>query len=79
MLVIFHAWCAFKGGEAPPSHFSSRIQGDIQAFNEDKMEEKDIPSHKMEVRSPLIGWQHNGSASDSEQIAIIVIYPFDKY
>jgi hypothetical protein len=46
--------CTFQGGEAPPSHFSSRIQGEIQAFNEDKMEEKDIPLHKLEIRSPLI-------------------------
>jgi hypothetical protein len=47
-------WCTFEGGEVPPSHFSSRIQGEIQAFNEDKIEEKDIPSHKLEIRSPLI-------------------------
>jgi hypothetical protein len=38
-----------------PLIFSSRIQGVIQALIEDKMEEKIMLSHKLEIRSPLIG------------------------
>jgi hypothetical protein len=33
-----------KKGEATPSHFSSRIQSMVQAFNDDKLEEPNCAS-----------------------------------